>query len=385
MKTKLKVNYRSYLFNVLTAVSLMGFQVSAAYAAEDREGGSRDGGGGNFFSAEEVQKANRHIKEVIEGDLDADKAKKNKDIKALLHQVADALIAKSIKKIRNVEIGDFKKKVDQALILFTDQELKLNNKPKQAINYPEQGTVLVNKKSYDASSINVVRHLLTHEVLGLMKEDDEDYLLSGEFMEYSGSPASLVLDKTYQAKSSNFLNFLKRGYAIPDGQFEKIVGAIKKAVVSCQKEIPETSIDGYKKALAQIAKAEREERFYVEEANKARIGSEIIVQINREFCVGVAKVNLVLEQETIKNIWGRYNPYPIYRVMAQNKSNLHILVDELSYYNPPAPSSTTKRKDFEYLSLYHGEMRNYFDAIINELHLFFLSAFMIDFVEELLK
>ncbi|WP_413290783.1 hypothetical protein [Bdellovibrio sp. HCB337] len=87
------------------------------------------------------------------------------------------------------------KKLDEAItkttIESTDKKLVLNGAAKDAINYPAEGRIVINRQSWRGMSRDVKPALVLHEYLGIMRVNDATYELSKQVLEafaYSGTP-----------------------------------------------------------------------------------------------------------------------------------------------------------------------------------------------------
>lgn len=81
----------------------------------------------------------------------------------------------------------FKAAVETTRVESTDDELTLNNVPKDAINYPDEGRIIFNRGRW--SKLQTYREkaaLVFHEYLGIMRVDDKSYQMSSWILGLAG-------------------------------------------------------------------------------------------------------------------------------------------------------------------------------------------------------
>ncbi|OFZ49680.1 MAG: hypothetical protein A2381_05615 [Bdellovibrionales bacterium RIFOXYB1_FULL_37_110] len=114
--------------------------------------GSMDGGGGNAESLKFTMIANRALMIVQENQA----------------------------KFPEVSYSDFQNAIKKTKVKITNEELILDGEKKEAINYPKESLIKVNRFAFRALTSNVLAQiaLVVHEYLGILAIDDPNYHIS---------------------------------------------------------------------------------------------------------------------------------------------------------------------------------------------------------------
>lgn len=158
--------------------------------------GSEGVGGGDAYSLEFIRMANR-IRILIEVEL--------KD------------------KFDEIEISILKKAIQETEVITVSEELYLNGVVKDALNYPSEKRILVNRSRLERTmkDRNSFRSLVFHEYLGIISVSDKNYYLSirlAELLEIERDKdffkvqSSIICDETssipyFSWSSINFLTY----------------------------------------------------------------------------------------------------------------------------------------------------------------------------------
>lgn len=99
---------------------------------------------------------------------------------AMIASRALSIVQENQSKFPEVSASLFQNAIKQTKIQITNEELQLNGEKKDAINYPEQSLIKVNRFAFRALTSNSVAQiaLVVHEYLGILSIDDSNYFIS---------------------------------------------------------------------------------------------------------------------------------------------------------------------------------------------------------------
>ena len=83
---------------------------------------------------------------------------------------------------QEVNIESFENAIEKTDIITTDEKLFVGDIEKDAINYPEQKMIKINRTRWSQAESNHRKALVFHEYLGIMKVDDSKYQVSGRLL-----------------------------------------------------------------------------------------------------------------------------------------------------------------------------------------------------------
>lgn len=154
---------------LFTLITMLLVSANPAFARE----GHDQGNGGDLYAAEFVEAAERVLRFLQYNDA------KDVDLKKL---------AKAIEKTK---------------VESTDEVLRLNGLPKDAINYPAQGRIIFNRKRWTELEPGQKPVLVLHEYLGLLGVEDASYAFSKKIIGAFTYDISYSLDCEFKGSKSN--------------------------------------------------------------------------------------------------------------------------------------------------------------------------------------
>ena len=116
-----------------------------------------------------------------------------------------------------VDAAALKRAILETKVESTDQNLELDGKNKDAINYPAEKRITMSRSRWGSLSGTQKRTLVLHEYLGILRIDDSNYQISARII---SSPIMSVNDcvadeARFKAEQTN--SFTKAGYPLCKG------------------------------------------------------------------------------------------------------------------------------------------------------------------------
>lgn len=109
------------------------------------------------------------------------------EFKDIGRMVVRRLKSREIREVEGISVASFEEVSEKLVVKTTEAVLKKGDFPVDALNYADQMKVELSLVHWaNSMDFSRKRRLVIHEILGLMRKDDSDYRLTGQFLKDMG-------------------------------------------------------------------------------------------------------------------------------------------------------------------------------------------------------